>query len=72
MMRYYEVYLPDNDEPIITSNVRQYKELPEGTKVVLTITDRDGSLVEQDSLPVVNGRVKFSRYNKRTPKLWYG
>ena len=60
-MRYYEVYIPGENEPILAMNARSLRGLPQGTRVFATITDYDGSLVDQVELPVVNGRVKFPR-----------
>jgi len=60
-MRYYEVYIPGEDEPLLTTNARALCGLPEGTRVLATITDRDGSLIDQMELPVIDGRVKFPK-----------
>lgn len=69
-MRYYEIRLPGSDsEPILTKNVRQYRDLPEGTFVQWVITDRDGTPIDFQKLDVKNGRVQFLRENVRTPKL---
>jgi len=60
-MRYYEIYIPGEDEPHLTTNARGLRGLPSGTRVLATITDRDGSLIDQIELPVIEGRVKFPR-----------
>ena len=72
MMRYYEVYRPSQREPFITSNVRRLRDLPDGTKVFRTITDRNGSLIEQEEISVENGRVRINGLGKQRPKIWYG
>ena len=60
-MRYYEVYIPGEDGPIITTNARGLRGLPQGTRVLATITERDGSPIDQIELPVIDGRVKFPK-----------
>jgi len=60
-MRYYEIYIPGEDEPYLTTNARDLRGLPSGTRVLATITDRDGSLIDQIELPVIEGRVKFPK-----------
>ena len=71
-MRYYEVYQPHEKEPNITTNVRGLSGLPQGTHVYRTITDRDGSLIEQIELPIKNGKVEIAGQGKHKPKIWYG
>ncbi len=72
-MRYYEVYLPgrDRNNPVITSNVRRMKNLPEGTEVWATITERDGTICETYQIPVENGRVQVVGQGKRRPRMFY-
>lgn len=68
-MRYYEVYLPGRTEPAITGNVRQLRDLPEGTRIHAIITDRDGSLAETYEIPVENGKAKITRQGKQRPVM---
>ena len=70
-MRYYEVHLPDKAKPDIFSNVRQLRNLPDGTMIVHIVTESDGTLVDTQRLPVVGGRVVFNG-NKQTPRLMRG
>jgi len=60
-VRYYTVRLPNEDEPVITTNVRRLKDLPEGTRVFAVFTEPDGSLMDEQELPVEHGRVVFRR-----------
>jgi len=71
-MRYYEVTVPGRDTPIITTNARALRNLPEGTTCAAAITDRDGSLAESYEIPVVGGRVQVSGRGKQRPRLGHG
>lgn len=76
-MRYYEVYLPGAREPLFTTNARRLRNLPDGTRVVAVITDRDGTLIDSQDLPVKDGRVVFGRgrgssQSVHSAKVWYG
>ena len=71
-MRYYEHYLPNAKEPFCRSSIRHLKDLPIGTRIYRTITDRDGSLIEQEEIPVVNGKPQVSGRGKQRPQIWYG
>jgi len=68
-MRYYEVYYPGQREPRITTAIRHLRGLPAGARVVRTITDRDGSLVEQEEIPVEEGRPRVASLGKHRPRL---
>ena len=72
-MRYYRVEIPGEKEPIITTNARGLRNLPPGARVFATVTDYDGTLLEEWELPVENGRVKFPRRKRlgiRTGKFF--
>lgn len=69
-MRYYEVDQP-GQPTACTTNVRRLRELPEGTKVWRIITDRDGTRLEQDEIPVLAGRVQIHRRAVRNVKMSY-
>ena len=70
-MRYYEIRTPDNDQsdPMVTTNLRSIKGLPEGTKVQRIITDRDGSVVDVESIPVINGKAQIAKRGVRSVKM---
>jgi hypothetical protein len=69
-MRYYTVFLPGKDrkDPIVTSNVRRLRNLPEGTHIEANVTDRDGTLIDIWEIPVANGRAQVSGEGKHRPK----
>ena len=67
-MRYYEVYLPKEEEPISMEVVKSLINLPEGTKVFLVVTSPDGSLVEYCEIPVKDGEIKIHGMGKKTYK----
>jgi hypothetical protein len=69
-MRYYEVYYPGEPEPSITTAVRHLRDLPLGTRVIRTVTDRQGSLVEQEEIPVEEGRPRVAGLGKHRPQLF--
>lgn len=71
-MRYYEVYLPGKKEPAITSNVRTLHDLPDGTRIHVIITDRDGSLSETYEIPVQDGRAVVGGRGKQRPRMTGG
>lgn len=68
-MRYYEVYLPNAQRPLFTSNARRLRHLPDGTRVVAVTTGKDGTPVARRDLPVKDGRVVFSRKNSEARTL---
>lgn len=74
-MRYYVVKLPDKGE-LITTNVRRLKELPEGARVFAVLVDRYGDLMDEQELPVKNGRVVFPKRGSSVhawrPTVWTG
>lgn len=69
-MRYYEIRLPGESEPRLTSNARRLRNLPDGTRCTACITDADGTPCEFYDIPVVDGRVQFrARAGMRNPKM---
>lgn len=68
-MRYYEVHYPGERAPRIVTAIRHLRGLPAGARVIRTITDRDGSLVEQEEIPVEEGRPKVGGLGKHRPQL---
>lgn len=71
MPRYYTISLP-GQEPIGRTSVRDLRNLPEGTRVFWVITDSNGMLIDEKELDVIDGRVKFTSGNVRTPKIHRG
>lgn len=79
-MRYYEVYTPDlldadgnyhsdKGEPACVTNVRKLKGLPEGARIRRVITDRDGSAVDIEYIPVVDGKAQVSGRGTRRARI---
>lgn len=68
-MRYYEVHVPGRDEPYIVTNARALHDLPAGTRIERIVTDRDGSLVDSEDVPVVDGKAQIGGRGKQRPKL---
>lgn len=66
-MRYYHVYLPCEDEPVITTRLRGLKNLPEGTRIEAIVTERDGSLADSWDIPIVDGRPDLKGRGKDAP-----
>lgn len=71
-MRYYVVDMPDRPQPLITTNVRRLRDLPEGTTCHSIITDRDGSTVEGKEIPVKDGRVQVRGRGVHNVSMWWG
>lgn len=55
-MRYYEIRIPNEKEPQIATSLRGIKNLPEGTRIVAIVTERDGTLADSWDVPIVNGK----------------
>ncbi len=70
-MRYYTITIPGRPD-IVTTRVRDRRNLPEGTEVWCHITDRDGSLCECYQVPVVAGKVQIAGNGKHRPHIWQG
>jgi len=66
-MRYYEVKLPSSDEWIPTSSIKG-RTFPEGTKIRVVMTDRDGTLLDSWEIPLKNGKPDF----RRAPRIRRG
>lgn len=70
-MRYYVLRTPDGKE-YEYSNVRKLRDLPEGTTISRHITDRDGSLIDVESIPVENGKAQIAGRGKQRARIHYG
>lgn len=70
-MRYYEIHLPGESEPAIITRLRGLRNLPDGTRIVAIVTDRDGSLADSWEIPVSNGRPQVKGRGKDAPR-YYG
>ena len=53
-MNYYEIYLPDRREPVITNSVRRLRDLPDGTIIWRTMES------ERYEVPVKDGKAYIS------------
>lgn len=71
-MRYYEVYKPGVRTPLLLSNVKDLTNLPLGTFIWRTITERDGSLIEQEEIEVRDGRAVIQGHGKQRPQILKG
>ncbi len=58
-MRYYEVIAPDRSDVRCTTSIKDLRDLPQGTRIVCVICDRDGGPLDSWAIPVVDGRPKF-------------
>lgn len=70
-MRYYQIYLPGETEPDISTNVRKLHDLPDGTRIEAIVTDRDGDLADSWDVPVVDGKPQISGRGKAA-QTYYG
>jgi len=59
-VRYYEVKYPGSNEWVSTPSVRG-RTYPEGTKIRVVVTDRDGTLLDSWEIPLRNGKPDFRR-----------
>ena len=66
-MRYYEYKLPGSDDWVITTRIKG-KRFPEGTKIRVVITDRDGTLLDCWEIPLTKDGKPLLK--KRSLKSW--